>query len=109
MAWPKRLPASFPRRYREAMQEAIRMSGIPITFSFCTNNIDAEKDADSFRHYRWCIRQNPNADPELTTWEREWRFRLSNHDNVLYLTAMPARDLSALNPHLAGLIQSVAD
>lgn len=109
MTWKPRQPQSFPARYRRAMVEAVATPGsFILLMSGETTAVAA--DAEEFRYFRWCVRQNPLSDSVLTDYLRRFQFRTST-DRVggsaaLYLTATTAKvaDLAGLNPHLADLI-----
>lgn len=110
MSWAYRDVSTFPARYAEAMREAVASLGTPITFGVYRTGGEARAVAQSIRHFRWCIREKPGLNTVLTSFENMFQFRTQVENNsglnVLLLTASPTKlsELSALNPHLAPII-----
>jgi hypothetical protein len=112
MTWKPRQPSSFPARYRRAMVEAVASPGSFVLLMSGEASVVAA-DAEEFRYYRWCIRQNPLSDSILTDYLQRFQFRISTeksgHSRAMYVSANVAKavDLAALNPHLLELIEEI--
>lgn len=110
MSWHYRDIRTFPARYPAALREAVSKLDEPIIFDNFASPALASQAAETLRWFRWCVREHPDVDKQLASFEESYQFRTSvsgEHGRVfLYLTAKPTK-LSALrdlNPHLTGLI-----
>lgn len=119
MTWHLRSPQSFPAHFSRILREAIAFQNRPILFGSYRTHGEANVIAANFRHFRWCLRQQPGIMPHLSALESAYQFRLSRtHESggfdhpwvILYLTAMPTKlsQLVDLNPHLAEIISAEA-
>lgn len=112
MAWAYRDIASFPARHAEAMREAVASLNTPIVFNAYSSRSAADAVAESFRHFRWCLRKSEGANTVLCSFEDMFDFRTNiSYDlgvYTLYLLAQPTKlsELVALNPHLADVVSS---
>lgn len=116
MSWNLRSPQSFPAHFSRIMLEAVAHEGRSVLFGSYRDHANAKHVAQQFRHFRWCIRQQPEIVPKLAVLETTFDFRLSSEEEyinlerwlVLYLTAQPTKlsQFVNLNPHLVPLILS---
>lgn len=117
MTWHVRSPQSFPAHFPRILAEAIRFENRSILFGSYKSHGEANAVAAHFRHFRWCLRQQPGVMPRLSALESTYQFRLSRtHEEaivadqakwiVLYLTATPTKlsQFVNLNPHLSEII-----
>lgn len=110
MPWNYRDIRTFPARYPAAMREAVENLNEPIIFDNFANPIAARTVAEMLRWFRWCLRERPGVDRQLSLYEEMYQFRTSTEETAgrvfLYLTAKPTirSALRDLNPHLTGLI-----
>lgn len=113
MAWKPRSPQSFPAHFARTMIEAVTHCDRPIPFGSYRTEKEAKIVAERFRHYRWCLRDQPTIQPSLTNLELDYQFRLSKEQShawhVLYITASVdrVRAMETLNPHLQPLIAGI--
>jgi len=107
MSWRYKDPRTFSAIYPRIMREAAAQPHIPTLFTSSLSREDLEDHKTRFRWFRWCIRQKPGMDFELTRLEETFDYRVSLDSDpfglVLYLTARPTKlgDLFTLNPDLA--------
>jgi hypothetical protein len=109
VSWHYRDPRTFPARFPIALREAVSNLNEPIEFDNYPSEAKAEVVRATFRWYRWCLRQQPDVDRQLSRFEEIYQFRFSSEAAMgrifLYLTAKPTilSTLRDLNPHIAGL------
>lgn len=110
MAWKYRDIATFPARFPEAMREAVASLNTPILFNAYGSKSSADAVASSFRHFRWCLRQQPGHNTVLGSYENMFNFRTYTEESLgivsLFILAQPTKlsELAALNPHLAPIV-----
>lgn len=117
MPWAYRSPLTFPARYPIAIREAVANLQTPILLHSGEASV-VSADAENFRYYRWCLRQNPDVDRTLSSYFSLYQLRTSldrekslgpaSSIRLLYLTASPHKftELAELNPDLLALIDS---
>ena len=119
MPWSYKSPLTFPARYPTALRSAVANFQTPVLLhSGPPGEITSE--AERFRYYRWCLRENPDVDRTLAHYLSIYQFRTSidaehfwtgsgyEQQQLLYLTAKPGKftELSDLNPHLQDIFLS---
>lgn len=105
--WNQRPINSFPISFRRKIEEAFRREGEWIVLATFDNRINAEKIRDSFRHFRFCIRAQPNFNLHLTHIEANFRLQTRRDHEFIYLKASARASLETLNPHLEPLFRSI--
>lgn len=107
MAWKYRSPTAFPARYPQALRLASAQPSIPqLIWAGTPSEIFSE--SKRFLHYRWCIRQRPDACPDLAQILSLYNLRTSSDGLGLFVTATESHisQLELLNPHLAGILEA---
>lgn len=115
MTWRYRNIQTFPARYPSALREAVANLGDPILFNSYPTEADAADDCQTFRWYRWCLRERPDHDFVLGSYSDLYTFRISTEPQpsgscLVYLTAKPTKlsELLELNPDLADIFAATS-
>lgn len=117
MVWSYRNPNLFPLIFPRGLVQAAASPDEEILLYHATSHSDALGKISSFRHYRWCVAQEPIHDYRLAALVRDFKFRASikpapaymtGHSHLVYLKAQPDefQALINLNPDLADLIRA---
>jgi len=108
MTYHYKPPTSFPARFPSALHEASLRPTIPILLWSSANPSDLTWEAERFRYYRWCIRQRPEACPDLAQILSLFNVRTSSDGLGLFVTAAESHmsQITLLNPHLEGIVRS---
>lgn len=114
MGWHYKTPQTFPATYLDSLRAATSDPGGRVLLASLRDRRDIEVIAERFRHFRWCVRQIPNAHHEifLLLETHEIRTMIEEDETIksfhLWLTAKPTKlsEFVRLNPELAGEVLS---
>lgn len=110
MGWHYRPPQQWPANFLITLRQAAGAPDTPIALGAFSNKSSADALAEKFRHFRWCIRKDPNAMVEMTSILEDHHIRSHIQSDevghILYITASPSRwaEFIRLNPELAGVL-----
>ena len=105
MTWVYKSSKNFPAMYVNALRAAARTPNEKLCIGLYKKASEARSVAEKFRHFRWCIRQEPQSELERILEAYEIRTQITNEvwNTGLYLTAKPKKlsEFERLNPDLA--------
>lgn len=110
MGWTYRNPQLFPAVYRIAIRKAIETPGIPTILLEHKTFANAQSEAERFRYFRWCVKQDVSADTEMAMillhHDLRCTVRSDGLGHILELVARRTKysDFVELNPVLASEI-----
>lgn len=106
MAWHYRSPMVFPATFLAVTRSAAADPEVPYILSSSENRKDLEKIAETYRWFKWCIKQK-NAIQDIEVILETFDVRTSIKDDdagfILYLMARRTKlsEFERLNPRLA--------
>ena len=106
MGWDYKSPKTFPALFSRSLQQAVELSPSKVGIFSTTSEAAAKSFMSNFRHYRWCIRQDPGHDALLGRIELGYQIRTRLKESLNFYTveleAKPTRlfDLFESNPWL---------
>jgi len=110
MGWHYKPPQVFPALYLNILREASSAPDVPQLFYSSNSRSEVEVIAERFRHFRWCIRQDPTAHKEMSRILADYDVRATidttSSGHLLYVVAKPTKvsEFIRLNPALAEAI-----
>ena len=111
MPWRYSNPMTFPASFHEAFRYCEATGGLESFYLAETKTRgEALAIADRFRHFRWCLRRQPEAHSKLSAIESDYRFRTSIGTYAggnRYAILLFARPANALFVHNADLLSSI--
>lgn len=107
MSWHYRSPQSFPALFTMSLQKAAQYPDNFVMISAAPTRAEIDKQAEQFRWFKWCIRQNVTASRSLANIldDHDVRARIKEDDLgfILFIIARPTKlsEFIRLNPQLA--------
>lgn len=107
MSWYYNPPQSFPMYYFATLRQASSRPNNSIIFKSFATHKEALASAEHFRYFRWCIRQDPNANKEMANILSNYEIRTfltsDAFGHFLNLIAKPTKlsEFIRLNPELS--------
>lgn len=115
MSWIYRSPLGFPAVYFNSLKTAAACPENSVLVIADKSYKKVQKYAETFRHFKWCIRQRPDVVPDLwkilETYEIRSKIVSDEIGYMLYIVARSTKlsEFQRLNPTLAHEIGSIVN